>query len=97
MNLTEELKTRILENNTDMLLGIIEQYKGESMKEPTPEDMSYLSQENLEWCAAHYFTELCKRNLEAANTLLNRLGHIWVDQHLENKRDRLPSVHRQSA
>jgi hypothetical protein len=24
----EELKTRILENNTDMLLGIIEQYRG---------------------------------------------------------------------
>jgi hypothetical protein len=67
------------------------------MKEPTPEDMSYLSQENLEWCAAYYFTELCKRNLDAADTLLSRFEHIWMDQQLRNQRDRLPSVHRQSA
>jgi hypothetical protein len=91
------MQTAILQNNTDMLQGIIDQYKGAAMKEPTPEDMSYLSNENLEWCAAYYFTELCKRNLDAADNLLSRFEHIWMDQQKENQRNRLPSVHRQSA
>jgi hypothetical protein len=67
------------------------------MKEPTPEDMSYLSNENLEWCAAYYFTELCKRNLGAADYLLSRFEHIWMDEEHKRRSERLPSVHRQSA
>jgi hypothetical protein len=67
------------------------------MKEPTPEDMSYLSIENLEWCVAHYFRELCKRNLNSADDLITSLEHVWTAQQLVNQKSRLPSVHRQSA
>jgi hypothetical protein len=39
-------------------------------KEPTPEDMSYLSNENVEFCCTYYFRELGKRDPNDARDLL---------------------------
>jgi hypothetical protein len=48
--------------------------RAEEMKEPSPEDMSYLSDPNIEWCLEHYLREYAKRNRKKAMACWSDLG-----------------------
>jgi hypothetical protein len=54
------------------------------MKEPTPEDMSYLSDENVRFCCSYYFREMCKRDTSQAEFLLIELDDL-LDKEIERE------------
>jgi hypothetical protein len=83
---------------TDLLAGIIEGFR--SVKEPSPEDMSYLSDSNIEWCLAHYLREYAKRNRKKAMACWSDLGVKFL-YNVEEFEEELPQffkaeVHRSS-
>jgi hypothetical protein len=84
---------------TDLLAGIIEGFR--SVKEPAPEDMSYLSDQNLEWCLEHYLREYAKRDRKKAMACWSDLGVKYLYD-VEEFEEELPQFfkahpHRNSA
>jgi hypothetical protein len=63
------------------------------MKEPTPEDLSYLTDSNIEFCLDYYAQEYQRRNLRKARAWAKALI-LTLHSPQEDESPRLPSVHR---